>query len=233
MYKKKISDKFKKDGYKVSLLDIDYKDVSICLVDIEDARKTYCKIKNSPIYYYIVEGKGEFLIGEEITVEKGDLIEITANKKYTYKGNMKMLEIIPNSFEKLEVEEENIDIPESVLEYGFDFDWDEKDVWKLDYPSQTIDIKELEWHFSVPFWDWENSNYNLTPNQVMRDKEKYKEQYDRIMNSDIEYPIDIMENKGKYVILDGLHRLVKCKLLGNPKVNVRIIPRTEIPNISK
>lgn len=146
---------------------------------------------------------------------------------------MKMLEIIPNSFEKLEVEEENIDIPESVLEYGFDFDWDEKDVWKLDYPSQTIDIKELEWHFSVPFWDWENSNYNLTPNQVMRDKEKYKEQYDRIMNSDIEYPIDIMENKGKYVILDGLHRLVKCKLLGNPKVNVRIIPRTEIPNISK
>lgn len=117
MYKKKISDKFKKDGYKVSLLDIDYKDVSICLVDIKNARKTYCKIKNSPIYYYIVEGKGEFL--------------------------------------------------------------------------------------------------------------------NRIMNSDIEYPIDIMENKGKYVILDGLHRLVKCKLLGNPKVNVRIIPRTEIPNISK
>ena len=64
-------------------------------------------------------------------------------------------------------------------------------------------------------------------------KEKYKEQYDRIMNADIEYPIDIMENKGKYVILDGLHRLVKCKLLGYEKVNVRIIPRTEIPNISK
>ena len=67
----------------------------------------------------------------------------------------------------------------------------------------------------------------------MNDKEKYKEQYDRIMNADIEYPIDIMENKGKYVILDGLHRLVKCKLLGYEKVNVRIIPRTEIPNISK
>ena len=106
-------------------------------------------------------------------------------------------------------------------------------MWKLDYPSQAIDIKELEWHFSVPFWDWENGNYNLTPNQVMNDKAKYKEQYDRIMNSDIKYPIDIMENKGKYVILDGLHRLAKCNLLGHQKVNVRIIPRTEIPNISK
>ena len=55
MYKKKIKDEFEKDGYKVSLLDIDYKDVSICLVDIEDIRNTFCKIKNSPIYYYIVD----------------------------------------------------------------------------------------------------------------------------------------------------------------------------------
>lgn len=27
-------------------------------------------------------------------------------------------------------------IPDSVLEYGFDFNWDEKDVWKLEYPTQ-------------------------------------------------------------------------------------------------
>lgn len=53
------------------------------------------------------------------------------------------------------------------------------------------------------------------------------------MNSDIKYPIDIMENKGRYVILDGLHRLIKYKILGYKKVNVRIIPRTEIKNISK
>lgn len=32
-------------------------------------------------------------------------------------------------------------IPESVLEYGFDFDWDEKDVWKLDYPTPIESVK--------------------------------------------------------------------------------------------
>lgn len=53
------------------------------------------------------------------------------------------------------------------------------------------------------------------------------------MNSDISYPIDIMENKGRLVILDGLHRLVKCKILGMYKVKVRIIPISEIPNIAK
>lgn len=128
---------------------------------------------------------------------------------------------------------DNKDIPQSVLEYGFDFDWDEKDVWKLDYPTAKISIEDLKWHFDVPFWDYGNDYYNLTPNQVIDDKEKYSEQYNRVMNSDISYPIDIMENKGRYVILDGLHRLLKCKLLGYKEVDVRIIPRSEIKNISR
>lgn len=106
MYKKEIKGKIEKDGYKVSLLNIDYKDISICIVDIKKNRETYCKIKNSPIYYYIIEGEGIFFIEEEICVKSGDLIEIPQNVKYTYNGNMKMLEIIPKSFEKLNIEEE-------------------------------------------------------------------------------------------------------------------------------
>ena len=124
-------------------------------------------------------------------------------------------------------------IPDSVLEYGFDFNWDEKDVWKLEYPTQEIVSELLEWHFNIPFWNWKNEWYVLKPIDVINNPEKYKSQYDRIMNSDISYPIDVMENKGRLVILDGLHRLVKCKLLGINKIKVRIIPRSEIPNISK
>lgn len=127
----------------------------------------------------------------------------------------------------------NNEIPKSVLEYGFDFSWDEEEVWKLKYPMEEIDISELEWHFEIPFWDWKDGHYNLTPNQVLDAPDKYADQYERVMNSDISYPIDIMENKGRYVILDGLHRLVKCKILRMNKVNVRIIPHSEIKNISK
>ena len=124
-------------------------------------------------------------------------------------------------------------VPDSVLEFGFDFDWDEKDVWKLNYPTIELDLGELDWHFSIPFWDFDSGTYNLTPNEVIENTDKYPEHYSRIMNSDISYPIDIMENKGRYVILDGLHRLVKCRLLGYDKVLVRIIPREEIEHIRK
>lgn len=128
---------------------------------------------------------------------------------------------------------DKIIIPESVLEYGFDFDWNEDDVWKLNYPTQEIALEILEWHFNIPFWNWDNEWYVLKPIDVINNPQKYKLQYDRVMASDISYPIDVMVNKERLVILDGLHRLVKCKLLGMNKVKVRIIPRKEIPNISK
>ncbi len=134
-------------------------------------------------------------------------------------------------FKSWEMEEPKV--PESVLEYGFDFDWDEEVVWNLDYETEEMDIHLLEWHFDVPFWNLNGVWYTLTPKEVINNPEKFKKEYERIMNSDISYPIDIMENKGRFVILDSLHRLVKCKLLGMEKVNVRIIPRTEIPNLSK
>ncbi|MDD2518639.1 MAG: ParB/RepB/Spo0J family partition protein [Bacilli bacterium] len=127
----------------------------------------------------------------------------------------------------------NENIPDVILDVGFDFDWDEEDVWKLNYPTKAMNIKKLEWHFDMPFWNYDNKWYNLKPIDVIKDNSKYKDEYNRIMKANLDYPIDIMKNKDKYVILDGLHRLVKAKILGYSKVNVRIIPRTEINNIKK
>lgn len=124
-------------------------------------------------------------------------------------------------------------IPESVLEYGFSFDWDEKDVWKLDVEPTLIDITDLAWHFDIPFWDYEDNFYAVTPNEVINDAKKYHEHYERIINSDISYPIDVMENKGRLVILDGLHRLVHLKINNQDKIMVRIIPRSMIPLFAK
>ena len=53
------------------------------------------------------------------------------------------------------------------------------------------------------------------------------------METDLSYPIDIMQNYDRWVILDGLHRLTKSWIIAKHKVKVRKIPRSEIPNISK
>ncbi len=121
--------------------------------------------------------------------------------------------------------------PKIIQEVGFYFDWDEKKVWALKLPIENMEISYLEWMFDIPFWNSNGGYYDLSPNQVLANPEKYKEEYARIMKANLKYPIDIMFNKGRWLILDGLHRLVKAKVQGMKKVNVRKVPRSDIPKI--
>ena len=113
--------------------------------------------------------------------------------------------------------------------YKFNFHWDAEDIWKLDYPTEDMEIKLLQWHIDCPFWN----NYTLRPLDVILNPELYPEEYKAIMNTDLSYPIDIMKNLDRWVILDGLHRLTKSWITCQHKVKVRKIPRSEIPNIKK
>ena len=60
---------------------------------------------------------------------------------------------------------------------------------------------------------------------------RHPEEYARTMRADTSYPIDIMYNKNRWLILDGLHRLMKSVEAGATEVIVRKIPRERIPEI--
>jgi hypothetical protein len=104
------------------------------------------------------------------------------------------------------------DLPDSIKEIGFDFDWSEKKVWALHVPVAELGISELEWHFDIPFLDEKEGRYNLTPREVMEHPEDHPEEYARTLAADMRYPLDLMENPkiGKLEMLDGLHRLMKA-----------------------
>ena len=124
-------------------------------------------------------------------------------------------------------------LPKIIEDVGFDFHWSEKKVWALDIAVEEMDISELEWHFDVPFWNTPDGYYDLTPNQMLSEPEKYKIEFDRTMSSDLKYPLDIMFWKNRWLLLDGLHRLVKAKQLGMKGVKVRKIPVKSISLIRK
>ena len=125
------------------------------------------------------------------------------------------------------------EIPQIIEDVGFDFSWSEERVWALDVPNEEMDINELTWHFTIPFL-WEgNGVYNLKPQEVLDNPEAHGVEYERTMKADLVYPIDIMQNKGRWLILDGLHRLMKASTLGMAKVTVRKISREFIPQITK
>lgn len=121
-------------------------------------------------------------------------------------------------------------IPQIIKDVGFDFDWNEEKVWALDVPTEEMDISELIWHFDIPFL-WEAGVYDLTPREVLENSPGHKKEHERTLRADLVYPIDIMENKGRWLILDGLHRLMKAWILGEKRVKVRKISRDFIPKI--
>ena len=63
--------------------------------------------------------------------------------------------------------------------------------------------------------------------------ELHQVEYDRVMAADLSYPLNVMENKGRLLLLDGLHRLTSASLHKQTMVNVRIFPRSRIPEIVK
>lgn len=127
-------------------------------------------------------------------------------------------------------------VPKIIEDVGFDFRWDSKKVWALDEPVTEMDINELMWHFDIPFWEIKDTDdYNLSPNEVIKEpnKKAHSLHWQKIQEADTKHPIDIMENKGRWLILDGLHRLVKLYTEGQRKIRVRIIPRRRINEILK
>ncbi len=124
--------------------------------------------------------------------------------------------------------------PKIIQDVGFDFDWNSPKVWALDEPTVEMPIDELIWHFDIPFWDKEGTDeYNLKPWDLIKNPETEPTHFQKIQQADLRYPIDIMQNKGRWVILDGLHRLVKAYLNGEKIVHVRKISRERIPEILK
>jgi hypothetical protein len=124
--------------------------------------------------------------------------------------------------------------PDIITQVGFDFSWDEKKVWELDLLTEELAIDELTWHLDVPFlWTKPDGYYDLLPREVIERPEQFPEEFRRTLSADITYPIDIMWWRGRWVILDGLHRLMKLYAKGTKIVLVRKVPQESIGIIKK
>lgn len=128
----------------------------------------------------------------------------------------------------------NRQTPKIIKDVGFDFSWSEQKVWQINAPVEDLPIAKLVWHFDFPFlWSRPNGFYDVKPSTVIAKPNEHATEYQRTMRASTRYPIDIMFWRGRWVILDGLHRLMKLYIQGAKVVSVRKIPKSAIPLIKK
>ncbi len=122
--------------------------------------------------------------------------------------------------------------PETIKKYWYSIDWDVEALWQLDLPVEEFSIQKLEWHLDIPVWEFNNRKYSLSPNQVLDDPKKYHLEYLRVQKADLNFPIEIIYRNSRWMILDGIHRLLKSYESGLQKIMVRKVPEKYIKVIN-
>ncbi len=90
------------------------------------------------------------------------------------------------------------------------------EIHKINLDSVNYDVNAKGW-----------GDGNISVNDVLQNPTKYKDDYDRINNANLKYPI-IMDIKGN--IFDGVHRYIKAKKLNKKTINVYLFNNKLLKN---
>ncbi len=95
-------------------------------------------------------------------------------------------------------------------------------MWALPITAEKMETKELKWMMDIPFWENDKGNIMVTPNEVLKNPEKFPDHSKIIDECDMSYPIHITKNNlDEWLVLDGLHRLAKLVKEGKEELTVK------------
>jgi hypothetical protein len=101
-------------------------------------------------------------------------------------------------------------------------------------PIELMPVRELDWILDVPLW-WDGGHpFRLRPRDVLTEPDRNQAQRARTSDADLAIPIDVAWYHGRWVVVDGVHRLLKAVSLGHTAVVAREIPAAALlrPNLN-
>jgi hypothetical protein len=109
--------------------------------------------------------------------------------------------------------------------------WDRIKLHELVLPVVELRVAELRWMLDLPWWRVGERRFAVTPNQVRHAPERYAAHWRRMLDADLDYPIDLLQ-RDRLIILDGVHRLLKADVLGMRTLACRVLDAEQFAAIS-
>lgn len=106
------------------------------------------------------------------------------------------------------------DIPSALNGWLLPIEWDRELLWALDVPHRRLGLEELRWYLDLPWWRRNGVWFQVTPREFLARPKAHPEHADRVANADLAYPLHVIRRHQRWLILDGIHRLVKAEALG-------------------
>ncbi|MPZ83184.1 MAG: hypothetical protein GEV28_23435 [Actinophytocola sp.] len=116
---------------------------------------------------------------------------------------------------------------------GLTFFWDVRQLWAADLPVVPMQVRELEWLLDRPFWNEGPRNLALRPRDVAANPERYRADYERATAADLTCPINVIHLRGRWVAMDGLHRLLKAWMCAHETILAKQAHEQHIPLFSR
>jgi hypothetical protein len=100
--------------------------------------------------------------------------------------------------------------------------WHTDKLWALPTPVSTVNLADLRWHLELPVWrSTPTTRFDLSPKQVLEAPSEHPAHWQRVLAADLSYPLDLFESYGRWVIMDGYHRLARLAVEDSPTARVR------------
>lgn len=132
-------------------------------------------------------------------------------------------------------------VPPSIQAIMPNVTWDRARLARLELPLRDIPVATLRWQLDLPWWRNGDRVFAVTPNQVRNAPEHFVVQWRRTLDSDLDWPIHLLDrppqpsraaarpgeagpcDRGRLVLLDGVHRLLKADVLEMRTISARVL----------
>jgi hypothetical protein len=104
---------------------------------------------------------------------------------------------------------------------GLPFEIDPVQVWVLPATVRSFDVAQLTWMLDLPFWPKDGRLFQVSPQEVLANASASPLHHARIMAADLTFPVDVVSYRGRWLLLDGLHRLSRAVSLSLAQILAR------------
>jgi hypothetical protein len=108
--------------------------------------------------------------------------------------------------------------------------WDRSRLRSLALPVREVPLAELRWQLDLPWWRDGDRYFAVSPNEVRQAPDRYAVQWRRVLDADLDVPIDLLA-RDRLVVLDGVHRLLKADVLGMRAITARVLDAARLHEI--
>ena len=115
-------------------------------------------------------------------------------------------------------------VPEILKDHILPFNWDIRKVWAIKADVVQVPCSEFAYLLELPLWSSTPKQgllFDTCPIDVIREPRVSIYQAQRLQQTELQHPIDVLIAEEKRWVLDGVHRIAKHFILNRSTLSVR------------